>query len=255
MPNAISDFLDEPAFQRYNTSIILNSNGFVSKSEIVLNHVDIEGSKDSERAMIDVRDLIEGVNVDGYIFAFSSFYPDVESDLILVEQLLYNFMYALLVIFVFSVAVLGHIRYSLLVCLLIAMVDAEVMGFIHFWGLRLNTVTAVQLIMAAGIITDMIVHIVHYFVAVQKDRRMGKVDRIVNAGSEIGPSVLFASLTTFIGVLPLAIAQNAIFRTFFSMLLSIIVLGMLAGLITLPLMLRILPERVPEDKQENLETQ
>ena len=83
--------------------------------------------------------------------------------------------------------------------------------------------TFTELIMAVGLVVDYMVHIVHYFL--HQDPNISKDDRIANALGEIGPSVLVGAMTTFLGILPLAAANNAIFRVFFKMFLVIISFG------------------------------
>ncbi|CAM9912363.1 unnamed protein product, partial [Hapterophycus canaliculatus] len=52
-----------------------------------------------------------------------------------------------------------------------------------------------------------------------------KDSRIANALGEIGPSILVGATTTFLGIMPLAFANNFIFRVFFQMFLCIISFG------------------------------
>ena len=49
--------------------------------------------------------------------------------------------------------------------------------------------------------------------------------RIANALGEIGPSVMLGAATTFLGIMPMAFANNEIFRVFFKMFLVIITFG------------------------------
>lgn len=58
---------------------------------------------------------------------------------------------------------------------------------------------------------------------------MPKDMRVANALGEIGPSVMLGAATTFLGIMPMAFAQNAIFRVFFKMFLVIITFGVRAG--------------------------
>lgn len=54
---------------------------------------------------------------------------------------------------------------------------------------------------------------------------MSKNLRIGRALGEIGPSVVVGAITTFLGVMVMAFASNAIFRVFFKMFLIIITFG------------------------------
>ena len=52
--------------------------------------------------------------------------------------------------------------------------------------------------------------------------------RIANALGEIGSSVMMGAATTFLGIMPMAFANNVIFRVFFKMFLVIISFGVSA---------------------------
>ena len=58
-----------------------------------------------------------------------------------------------------------------------------------------------------------------------QDANIAKDLRIADALGEIGPSVMIGAATTFLGIMPLAFASNAIFRVFFRMFLIIITFG------------------------------
>ncbi|CAN0455990.1 unnamed protein product, partial [Scytosiphon promiscuus] len=54
---------------------------------------------------------------------------------------------------------------------------------------------------------------------------------------EIGPSILVGATTTFLGIMPLAFANNVIFRVFFKMFLCIISFGFFHGVVFIPVVL------------------
>jgi len=62
-------------------------------------------------------------------------------------------------------------------------------------------------------------------------------DRVEAALVEVGGSVFVGGLSTFLGVLALLFSTGAIFRTFFVMFMSMVVLGMSHGLMFIPVML------------------
>lgn len=58
-----------------------------------------------------------------------------------------------------------------------------------------------------------------------QDPNTPKDARIADALVEIGPSVMLGATTTFLGVMPLAFANNVVFRVFFKMFIVIISFG------------------------------
>eukprot|EP01052_Picozoa_sp_SAG31_P035639 SAG31_NODE_4328_length_3351_cov_1.759225_1_plen_73_part_10 len=45
----------------------------------------------------------------------------------------------------------------------ITMVDISVLGSIHWWGLEVNAISIINLVMAVGLVVDYSVHIIHNF--------------------------------------------------------------------------------------------
>ncbi len=61
-----------------------------------------------------------------------------------------------------------------------------------------------------------------------QDPAVSKNLRIGRALGEIGPSVVVGAITTFLGIMVMAFASNAIFRVFFKMFIIIITFGVSA---------------------------
>jgi hypothetical protein len=85
-------------------------------------------------------------------------------------------------------------------------------------------------VIAVGLSVDYVVHLGHAY-----EHSTGpKAERAAAALREIGMSVFRGGGSTFLGIILLAFAQSAVFRLFFKMLFSIIILGMSAGLMLFP---------------------
>ena len=50
----------------------------------------------------------------------------------------------------------------------------NIAGYMHFWGLTVDTVTTIQLILAIGLSVDYSAHIGHGFMASRRGNRAGK---------------------------------------------------------------------------------
>ena len=105
------------------------------------------------------------------------------------------------------------------------------------WDYELNAISMINLVMAVGLIVDYNMHVVHSFSL--QDPGLGRVERVVLAMEEMGPAVILGVGSTFVAILPMALAQSQLFRIFFEMLFSIIVLGGLHGLVFTPVLLSV----------------
>lgn len=103
------------------------------------------------------------------------------------------------------------------------------------WGLDLNSISAINLVMAIGLVVDYSLHLIHSF-GIQ-DSKLGRKERTLRALKAIGPPVLLGLFTTFLGVLPIAFASSQVFRVFFQMFFSIVLVGGIHGFILVPVLL------------------
>jgi len=102
----------------------------------------------------------------------------------------------------------------------------------------------IGLVMAVGLVVDYNAHITHCFF--MADPTLPRPERLCVAMKTMGKSVFMGGLTTLLGITPLAFAQSELFRVFFKMFFSIIVFGLLHGLILGPTLLAILPIPTPD---------
>ena len=79
----------------------------------------------------------------------------------------------------------------------IAVIQIELYGLIHWIDLKLNAVTMVNLIMTVGISIEFVIHEARAFAEAKGTRQRG------SALSEMGPAIFASAFTTFLAVLPL----------------------------------------------------
>ncbi|CAM9198844.1 unnamed protein product, partial [Ectocarpus sp. 12 AP-2014] len=237
---ALSAFLEDEDNARFLEDVIFNDDGLIkiSRSEMYLiNLVDTDNNVDALR---DTREVADESTLDPQPFAFAGVFVFSEQFIVIFGELMSSFGLALLAVLVLSLLVLGKVTVVLLVCVTLVIIDIELLGFVYHWGLDLNSITVIELIMAVGLVVDYMVHIVHYFL--HQDPSIPKDARIAEALGEIGPSVIVGAATTFLGIMPLAFASNMVFRVFFKMFLVIISFGFFHGVVFVPVMLSILPD-------------
>ncbi|XP_030628972.1 NPC intracellular cholesterol transporter 1 [Chanos chanos] len=229
----------------YSTAVDLKGNVTdVGATYFMTYHTILQSSADFIDAMKMARELADNITHSmelegkGYkVFPYSVFYVFYEQYLTIAHDTAFNLGVSLAAIFVVSTILLGFELWSaILVCLTIAMILVNMFGVMWIWGISLNAVSLVNLVMSCGISVEFCSHIVRAFSISTKSTR---VERAQDALAHMGSSVFSGiTLTKFGGILILALSKSQIFQIFyFRMYLAIVLLGAAHGLIFLPVLL------------------
>lgn len=81
----------------------------------------------------------------------------------------------------------------------------------HFWGLTIDTVSCINLVLAIGLCVDYAAHVAHTFMTKAGSRN----ERASATISSIGPAVFHGGFSTFLAFIFLASSDSHVFTTFF----------------------------------------
>ena len=163
---------------------------------------------------------------------------------IIEDELVANLLMCLVAVAALAAVALRHWLLSVLVVVLLVAIDVDLVGGIKAWGLELNSISLIPLVMAVGLCVDYLAHIAHYYVHVDAPSTVGRDARAHRLGlalNDVGPSVCNGIATTILGITPLAFAGSAVFRVFYRMFLNIILYAAVHGMFVLPVALILFP--------------
>ncbi|KRZ44461.1 Patched domain-containing protein 3, partial [Trichinella pseudospiralis] len=125
---------------------------------------------------------------------------------------------------------------SVWVTLMIASIDIGVVGYMTLWNLSMDCVSMITLIMSIGFSVDFSAHIAYAYTVSQDN---APLDRIRFALGGLAWPIIQGGLATILGVLVLSDVNSYMVKAFFKTVLLVIVIGVVHGIIFLPVLLSI----------------
>ncbi|XP_041362124.1 NPC intracellular cholesterol transporter 1-like [Gigantopelta aegis] len=223
---------------------LLSNNTRVGATYFMTYHTILKTSSDFIEALRHARMLCDNINQDmnmtkhGYrVFPYSIFYVFYEQYLTIVNDAFTNLMWCGAAIFVVSTILLGFEVYSaFIVVITITFIIIDMLGLMYLWGVSMNAIALVNLVMTIGISVEFCSHIMRAFTF---STELTRKERAKDALAHMGSSVLSGiTLTKLVGVIVLAFSKSQLFQVFyFRMYLGIVIFGATHGLIFLPVFL------------------
>merc|ERR1719247_2398370 len=155
-------------------------------------------------------------------FPFNPSFPYWEEFGIIDHELIRNLILAGGIIMIIVCALIPKPRVALLVGVSILLSVVELVGLAHFWGLTINGVFTIYVLICVGLAVDYSAHIAHAF----KEAVGTAEERAMEAMTRIGPATTHAIVSTLLAVVVLSASKSYVFRVFFKV---IFLLTMVAG--------------------------
>jgi len=195
-----------------------------------------------------LEDLIHSAHVSDIAFSHVKIYAAWETDEIIGMELFRNVALALAVISVITLILLTDLKICVMAFTCVLFTLTDIVGFLHFWGMTIDIISAVSIVLAIGLCVDYCVHIGHAFLIAPGNR----VEKSINALETIGPAVFNGGFTTLLAVIVMAFSKSSVFLTFFKVFFLTVTFGLFHGLIFLPVILSIFgPFDIPETDSES----
>jgi len=160
---------------------------------------------------------------DWAFFTFDEIYLLYEFLFITPTELTKSTLIGLGSVSLMSVLFMPHWSGILFVAPMVMILYVDLMGFIQFFGIDVNGVTYVSLLVAIGLLVDYVMHVVLRFYETPKtSSRDAKVRDVLRT---MGASVMLGGVSTFLGVVPLMFSASDIIFTFVITFGGVVIIG------------------------------
>ncbi|MPC31550.1 Patched domain-containing protein 3 [Portunus trituberculatus] len=208
----------------------------VSAFRMHLQHRELHTMEEQRAALHEVRRLVAEAQVGGFRGAWADAYSQWETGSMIGGEVVRGLALVVVMVGAVALAVVGAGRAAALVVGSVVATLVQVAGVMRAWDLSVNTVTAIALVLAAGLSVDYAAHIAHAFMAASGTQRERARAALVN----MGPPVLHAGVSTLLAFAALAPCTTYLFTAYFRILTSVAALSLLQALLVLPVLLALL---------------
>ncbi|XP_040911821.1 patched domain-containing protein 3 [Toxotes jaculatrix] len=182
--------------------------------------------------MIGLRKTAEDCPVELLVYHPAFIYFDQYT--VIMDNTIQTIVVAAIAMLVVSLILIPRLLCSVWVTFAICSVIVGVTGFMALWGVSLDSISMINLVMCVGFSVDFSAHISYSFVSSPKS---DVNEKAVDALAHLGYPILQGGLSTILGVVVLSVSSSYIFRTFFKVVFLVITFGLLHGLVFIPVFL------------------
>ncbi|KAG2370048.1 patched family-domain-containing protein [Suillus spraguei] len=232
----------------FGTALSLDDEIGVVASHFRTSHSPLRSQDDFINSMAVARHIAAKISefTGSQVFPYSLHYVffDQYAHIVAITQEILGL--GLAAVLVVTALLLGSWRTGTIVTGVVALTVMTVMGVMAVWGISLNAISLVNLVISIGIAVEFCAHVARAFMSagsgLPADHPAGQKERderMWTALVDVGPSVLSGiTFTKLIGMSVLALTRSKLLEIYyFRMWLTLIISGALHGLVLLPVVL------------------
>uniref|UniRef100_A0A7E4W7I1 SSD domain-containing protein n=1 Tax=Panagrellus redivivus TaxID=6233 RepID=A0A7E4W7I1_PANRE len=114
-------------------------------------------------------------------------------------------------------------------------IDLGVIGFLSLWGVKLDPISMITLILSIGFSIEFSAHVTYGFVS--NAENLTPRERCIDAMEKLAWPVVHGSLSTILGTMVLSLIQSYMILVFFKTIFLVLVIGVVHALVLLPIVL------------------
>lgn len=196
--------------------------------------VNVTGTEEEKEMVRELRKICSSSSLNATVFHPYFIYFD-QFELVRPTSIS-NMVYGALTMVVVSFIFIPNIACSLWVGFCIFSIEIGVVGYMALWGVNLDSISMINLVMCLGFSVDFTAHICYAYMS-SKNKR--PEERVKECLYSLGWPIVQGATSTILGLLALLLAGTYIFLVFFKMVFLVILFGAMHGLFLLPVLLSI----------------
>ncbi|PAV20974.1 multidrug efflux transporter transmembrane domain-containing [Pyrrhoderma noxium] len=232
----------------YSTALSMDSDSQVTATHFRTFHSPLRTQADFINSLEAARRIASDISerIGSTVFPYSLHYVffDQYIHIIAITQEILGL--GLAAVLIITSLLLGSWRTGSIVTFVVALTVTNVMGVMGIWGINLNAVSLVNLVISLGIAVEFCAHIARAFMGAGtglpvdlSSRQKERDERMWIGLVDVGPSVLSGiTFTKLIGISVLVLTRSRLLEVYyFRMWLALIISGALHGFVLLPVVL------------------
>jgi len=213
----------------------------------------IEDAGRQVKAMVKTRELVETWNNNKddlpiTVFPYSDKFLAIEGFKVIRKELFLNVGLSLVAVGIIVFLTVASAATAVLITVTVAFCLVEILGFMYALGIAIDSVSVINIVLAVGLSVDYSAHIGHCFMTKGGD---DKNKRATEALADIGAAVLNGATSTFLAVFVLLFSSSYVFSTLSKQFALTVGLGILHGLVLLPVLLSLFGPKPFESAEED----
>lgn len=231
-------FLKHPLYEQFSLDVkfeTVSGEVEITSCRLVLMPGNLTSTVQESNFMLEIRALADAAPVS--ILVTSPPFEFFEQYLVVLPNTMQNLIIATVCMCIISLVFIPHPISALMITFCVISIEIGIIGFMSFWGVSMDGVSMINIILCIGFSVDFSAHITYSFVTAPCNTGN---EAAIYALHSLGMPILQGALSTIIGIIAIATSPAYIFRSFFKTMFLVMTLGLLHGILFLPVLLTIL---------------
>lgn len=226
-------FFNYPLLQIFRQDVLFNEDKTAIKgTRYVIQAHNITDANKEKDMVLELRKIAD--NQPFPVTVFQQYFIYFDQFILVRDTSIQSICVAVAVMIVISLVFIPSLQCAFFVAFSIISIEIGVIGYMTLWGVNLDSISMINLIMCIGFSVDYSAHISYAYFSADKAT---PDDGIRTALHSLGVPIFQGSVSTILGVIALIFAPSYIFLTFFKTVFLVILFGALHGILLLPVLL------------------